>query len=107
MHNSNLKPSPRRRSAVASLRRKSSESSASLRFKSMFKWFMSFRLTARRILIVACLLILAGYLLMAGSASTEQAFNPDIFSPRRTVVAPVLCLTGYLLIIVGIMRMKH
>ena len=60
--------------------------------------------SARRILIVACLLILAGYVLMTGPASTEQAFNPDIFSPRRTVVAPLLCLTGYLLIIVGIMR---
>jgi hypothetical protein len=49
-------------------------------------------------------LIAVGYLLMAGPGSTEQAFNPDIFSTRRIVIAPVLCLAGYLLIVVGILR---
>jgi len=41
---------------------------------------------------------------MAGPGSTEQAFNPDIFSTRRIVVAPMFCLAGYLLIVVGILR---
>lgn len=58
------------------------------------------------ILIVACVFIAAGYLLMSGTGSTEQSFNPDIFSFRRVVVAPMLCLAGYLLIIVGILRYK-
>ena len=62
--------------------------------------------TSRRIIIAACLLILAGYILMSGPGSTEQAFCPDIFSVRRIVIAPILCLTGYLLIIVGILRKK-
>jgi hypothetical protein len=62
------------------------------------------RLTARRILFVACLLIATGYLLMTGAGTTEQAFCPDIFSTRRIVVAPMLCLAGYLLMIVGILR---
>ena len=57
-----------------------------------------------RVLIVACVLIITGYLLMSGPASTEQAFNADIFSTRRIVIAPILCLAGYLLIIVGILR---
>ena len=57
-----------------------------------------------RVLIVACVLIITGYLLMSGPASTEQAFNADIFSTRRIVIAPMLCLAGYLLIIVGILR---
>ena len=35
---------------------------------------------------------------------SEQAFNPAIFSFRRIVIAPILCLTGYLLIIVGILK---
>ncbi len=35
---------------------------------------------------------------------SEQAFNPEIFSFRRIVIAPILCLTGYLLIIVGILK---
>ena len=61
-------------------------------------------LTSRSILIAACILIAVGYLLMAGSGSTEQAFNPDIFSTRRIVVAPMFCLAGYLLIVVGILR---
>ena len=61
-------------------------------------------MTSRRIVIAACALIVAGYLLMSGPGSTEQAFNPDIFSPRRIVAAPVLCLSGYLLIIAGILR---
>ena len=61
-------------------------------------------LTSRGILIAASILIAVGYLLMAGPGSTEQAFNPDIFSTRRIVIAPVLCLAGYLLIVVGILR---
>ena len=44
---------------------------------------------------------------MAGSGSTEEAFNPDIFSARRIVVAPLLCLAGYLLGIVGILWKKN
>jgi hypothetical protein len=55
---------------------------------------------------LACLLILAGYILMSGPGSTEQAFCPDIFSVRRIVIAPQLCLAGYLLIIVGILRAR-
>lgn len=66
------------------------------------KWLSA--ITRRHIIIGACLLILTGYLLMSGSGSTEQTFNPDIFSPRRIVVAPMLCLAGYLLIIIGILK---
>lgn len=62
------------------------------------------RLTPRRILLVACLFIATGYLLMAGAGSTELAFCPEVFSARRVVVAPMLCLAGYLLVIVGILR---
>ena len=61
---------------------------------------------SRNILTVACCLIVAGYLLMYGDGSTNQAFNPDIFFTRRIVVAPILCLAGYLLIIVGILYKK-
>jgi hypothetical protein len=53
---------------------------------------------------VACALIIAGYVLMSGSGSTESGFCPDVFSARRIVIAPAVCLIGYLLIIVGILR---
>lgn len=66
-----------------------------------------FAATPRHIIIVASLLIVVGYLLMCGPGSTEQAFNPEIFSRRRIVVAPMLCLTGYLLIIIGILRKNN
>ena len=61
---------------------------------------------SRSILITALLLIAAGYALMYGDGSTEQAFNPDIFSPRRIIWAPAICLAGYLLVVVGILRRK-
>lgn len=63
-----------------------------------------FRTASRRIFIVASVLLLLGYALMSGPGSTAQSFNPDIFSTRRIVVAPALCLAGYLLIIVGILK---
>ena len=65
---------------------------------------LSAHFTRRRIAVAACLLIATGYLLMAGPGSTEQSFCADIFSPRRIVLAPLLCLSGYLLIIVAILR---
>jgi hypothetical protein len=43
---------------------------------------------------------------MAGPGSTEQSFNPDIFSTRRITVAPIMCLAGYLLIGIGILYRK-
>ena len=52
------------------------------------------------------ILIITGYVLMSGSGSTEQSFNPDIFSTRRIVVAPMVCLAGYLLVVVGIICKK-
>lgn len=65
-----------------------------------------FKMTSRRIIIAACILVITGYILMSGSGSTEQSFNPDIFSTRRIVVAPILCLAGYLLVIIGILFKK-
>jgi Protein of unknown function (DUF3098). len=53
---------------------------------------------------IAILLIILGFLLMAGpSTSLENGFEPDIFSVRRIKVAPVVCLAGFVLMIVGIL----
>ncbi len=50
------------------------------------------------------LLIIIGFILMTGpSSSVEGGFEPDIFSTRRIVVAPMVCFTGFLLMIVGIL----
>ncbi|MBE6259415.1 MAG: DUF3098 domain-containing protein [Prevotella sp.] len=62
--------------------------------------------TSNKYFIASCVLIFAGYILMSGPGSTEQSFNPDIFSTRRIVIAPMLCMAGYLTIIVGILRRR-
>lgn len=50
------------------------------------------------------IIIIVGFLLMTGSASSiEGGFDPDIFSTRRIVVAPMTCFFGFLLMIVGIL----
>lgn len=50
------------------------------------------------------LLIVIGFLLMTGpSSSVEGGFEPDIFSTKRIVVAPMICFAGFLLMIVGIL----
>ena len=50
------------------------------------------------------LLIIVGFILMTGPASSvEGGFEPDIFSTRRIVVAPMVCFAGFLLMIVGIL----
>lgn len=53
---------------------------------------------------IAILLIIAGFLLMTGPATSfENGFEPDIFSARRIKFAPVVCLAGFVLMIVGIL----
>lgn len=53
---------------------------------------------------VAVLIIIVGFILMTGSSSSiEGGFDPDIFSERRIIVAPLTCLAGFLLMIVGIL----
>jgi uncharacterized membrane protein len=53
---------------------------------------------------VAVLLIVVGFVLMAGPGTTfEGGFEPDIFSARRIKVAPIVCLTGFVLMVAGIL----
>ncbi|WP_165023833.1 DUF3098 domain-containing protein [Dysgonomonas sp. ZJ279] len=50
------------------------------------------------------LIIIIGFVLMLGpSSSIEGGFEPDIFSTKRIVVAPMVCFFGFLLMIVGIL----
>ena len=53
---------------------------------------------------VSVVIIIVGFILMTGSSSSiEGGFDPDIFSTKRIVVAPMVCLAGFLLMIVGIL----
>lgn len=55
------------------------------------------------ILLIGSFIIIVGYLFMSGEGSTPAAYNPDIFSGLRIRVAPVICLIGYLINILGIL----
>lgn len=53
-------------------------------------------------MIIAGVMIVAGFLLMLGESSTTERFNPDIFSTRRTVVGPTLSFCGYVIMAVAL-----
>ena len=63
---------------------------------------MLFRHPNVMIILLACLMVIIGLSLMTGESTTESSFSQDVFSMRRIVVAPLICLGGYLLVIVGI-----
>ena len=48
-------------------------------------------------------IVIIGFILMSGSGSTDTQFNPDIFSPMRVKVAPVITFIGFISIIGAIM----
>ncbi len=57
------------------------------------------------ILAIAMIIIILGFCLMLGGATTEETgFNPDIFSTRRIVIAPLVTLFGFALIAVAILK---
>lgn len=66
----------------------------------------SFSRTRVFLFLTSLVLILSGLLLMSGEGTDSETFRSEIFSPLRIGLAPILCLTGYLLVIVGIMYSK-
>ena len=56
------------------------------------------------VLVAGIVLIILGYLLMIGGGSEDpNVFNPEIFSFQRITLAPMVCLIGFVTIIVAIM----
>ena len=55
------------------------------------------------LIAVGVVIIIAGLLLMTGPSSTETHFEPEIFSTRRVVVAPLVCFMGFVFMIFAIM----
>ena len=56
------------------------------------------------LLAIGFAIVVIGFILMSGPSSTEEAFNPDIFSARRIKVAPVVCIVGFVSMIYAIVR---
>ena len=53
---------------------------------------------------VGVAIIILGFILMGGAGSTENTFNPEIFSTRRIVVAPVITVIGFVAMIYAIVH---
>ncbi|MDE6300569.1 MAG: DUF3098 domain-containing protein [Muribaculaceae bacterium] len=54
------------------------------------------------LMAVAGVMIVVGFLLMLGSGSTTEEFNPDIFSTRRIVIGPMICFLGFVAMAVAV-----
>lgn len=52
---------------------------------------------------VCVLLIVIGFVMMAGSANVGDKFNADIFESSRTVVGPTIALIGFVLMVPAIL----
>lgn len=66
---------------------------------------MKYNLSKRNYLVMAIsfVVIVIGCVLMVGSESGTTEYNPDIFSVRRIVIAPIVCMVGFVGMIVGIL----
>ena len=56
------------------------------------------------LLAVGMAIVVIGFLLMVGPNSSDTTFEPDIFSVRRTKVAPIVCLFGFVSMIYAVVR---
>lgn len=56
------------------------------------------------LLAISMIIVVIGFVLMAGDGSTDQAFNPDVFSARRIKVAPLVCLFGFVSMIYAVVH---
>ena len=56
---------------------------------------------------VSVALIVIGFLLMGGGATTEETFNPDIFSTMRTAVGPGISFIGFVIMFFAILYKKR
>lgn len=66
---------------------------------------MSITSKGLRLLLAGVLVMVAGYILMAGGGVKDPAvFNYDMFDFRRLVAAPVVILSGVVIIIAAIMH---
>jgi hypothetical protein len=58
-----------------------------------------------RVLLIGLIVMIAGYLLMAGGASEDpNVFNYEMFNFRRMVAAPVVIICGIVIEVVAIMK---
>ena len=59
-----------------------------------------------RILIIGVVIVVIGYMLMIGGGSDDpnQFHADEIFSFRRIILSPIVILTGFVVVLFGIMK---
>lgn len=58
-----------------------------------------------KLLAIGFVVVIIGFLLMAGGGSTEEyRFSEDIYSFRRTTLAPIIILAGFIFEVYAIMK---
>ena len=70
----------------------------------MDKKNLAFGRTNFILLAIGMVSVIIGFILMAGSGSSDQAYNPEIFSARRIKVAPLVCLFGFVSMIYAVVH---
>lgn len=55
------------------------------------------------LIAIAFALVVIGFLLMLGGSTTDESFNPDIFSTRRIAVGPTIAFLGFVCIVPAIL----
>jgi len=66
-----------------------------------------FSLSTKNVLfvLIGLIVMVAGYILMAGGGSSDpNVFNPEIFNFRRLVISPLLVIIGIVIVILAIMK---
>jgi len=59
------------------------------------------------LIAISVVIIILGFVLMTGSSITfYSGYLSDIFSFRRITLAPIVCVSGFMLMVVGIMYKK-
>lgn len=57
-----------------------------------------------KLIAISFAVIVVGFLLMLGPGTTPEAYNPDIFSFRRIVLAPGIAFVGFVFMVYAIMH---
>ncbi len=70
----------------------------------MDKRNLAFGKTNFILLAVGMAVVILGFILMSGGSTTADSFNPDIFSPMRIKVAPVVTFLGFVSIVYAIIH---
>ena len=56
-----------------------------------------------RVLLISLVLLCLGFVLMIGGGSDNLTdFNPEIFGPRRIIIAPIIIIISYIGVMLSI-----